>query len=450
MKSVLQKTWELLVSVKLALFTLFALAITSIIGTVIKQGQPAEFYTKQFGEMVGNLFVMLDITDMYKSPWFVSLLALFSVNLLCCSIERIPKVWRLVTQNNLDKTAGDIAKMKNNASFKVSANPDRTVAEVGSLLAKKGWRTGKKSTEEGTVLFAEKGAWTRFGVYAVHLSILVVFAGAIVGWAGGFKTGIWLPEGIAKEVVYVDEKNHTEEKLGFQLRCDQFDIDLYDNGTPKEFRSKLVVLKDGKEVLKKTIEVNDPLEFEGFTFYQSSYRPVPNSYIVTIKNSTANQERQFTIPPGRRINWSEAGLDFGISGIKPDGRGLYRIWFSDNKDNPVEFILNEELPFRLQRADTSYDFTIKQHYFTGLQIAKDPGVWVVYAGCILMLLGLYVVFFHSHRRIWVLVESIPQSSKIVMGGSANKNKYGFEKEFSGVHELLQKIDNPNLDRKSYE
>jgi len=446
MKRVLQETWELLISVKLALFTLFTLAATSIIGTIIEQGEPAAFYIKKYGDTLANLFMMLDIPDMYRSPWFMSLLGLFAINLLCCSIERIPKVWRLVTQNNLDKAEGDIARMKNSASFKVCANPDLTANEVGPLLAQKGWKTRKKATAEGTVFFAEKGAWTRFGVYAVHLSILVVFAGAIIGSAKGFKADVALPEGGSTSVVYGVDQNHTPIDLGFQLHCDQFSMDFYDNGAPKEYRSKLVVVKDGKEVLRKTIEVNDPLEFGGLTFYQSSFQPDPNYYVFTIKNGKTNQEQHFFVPPGRKFTWPEGGVAFGIKATNPDGHGHgpYKVWFSDNKDTPLEFMANDKEPVMVQGADAAYSVMVRQHFYTILRVAKDPGVWVVYAGCILMLLGLYVVFFHSHRRIWVFVGSTPQSSKIVMGGTANKNKYGFEKEFSGVHDLLQNIDNPNL------
>ena len=44
---------------------------------------------------------------------------------------------------------------------------------------------------------------------------------------------------------------------------------------PKEYLSDLVVPENGREVLKKTIQVNDPLKFKGISFYQSSYGFIP-------------------------------------------------------------------------------------------------------------------------------------------------------------------------------
>ena len=45
--------------------------------------------------------------------------------------------------------------------------------------------------------------------------------------------------------------------------------------------------------------------------------------------------------------------------------------------------------------------TAEPLYYTGLQVTRDPGVWVVYSGFILMIIGCYVTFFMSHQRIVV-------------------------------------------------
>ena len=82
----------------------------------------------------------------------------------------------------------------------------------------------------------------------------------------------------------------------------------------------------------------------------------------------------------------------------------------------------------------------KQRYATGLQVAKDPGVWVVYAGCVLMILGLIVAFFMSHKRIWLYIrEETDGTSSILMTGNANKNKAAFEKTFQTLTETINKV-----------
>ena len=74
---------------------------------------------------------------------------------------------------------------------------------------------------------------------------------------------------------------------------------------------------------------------------------------------------------------------------------------------------------------------------TGLQVAKDPGVWLVYLGCGLMLVGLVTAFFLSHRRIWLFLREEEGGTAILFVGSTNKNRAGFRKTFARLAERLQ-------------
>jgi cytochrome c biogenesis protein len=227
--------------------------------------------------------------------------------------------------------------------------------------------------------------------------------------------------------------------LGFDIRVDNFSLTYYDSGAPKEYRSDLVVVEGGQEVLRKSIVVNDPLDYKGFTFYQSSYQAY-DEYLVTIQNQNTGARKIFLAKPGNEIKWQEAGINFGIvSLLQPDNWGRYRlkIWFSDGKGDPSVFWLDGETSVSVERADAAYAFKSKQLYATGLQVAKDPGVWPVYIGCTMMLLGLIVAFFLSHKRVWVYIYDEESKTKLLVAGSSNKNKVGFERMFDILVEKLE-------------
>jgi cytochrome c biogenesis protein len=71
--------------------------------------------------------------------------------------------------------------------------------------------------------------------------------------------------------------------------------------------------------------------------------------------------------------------------------------------------------------------------YTGLQVAKDPGVEIVWLGCLLMVIGIYVAFFMSHRRIWVRI----QHGTVTIGGNASKNQGSFQHTFDGLVDKLK-------------
>jgi len=85
-----------------------------------------------------------------------------------------------------------------------------------------------------------------------------------------------------------------------------------------------------------------------------------------------------------------------------------------------------------QRADSMiFSFGgLSSKMFTGLQVAKDPGVNIVWLGCTLMVIGLIMAFFLSHQRVWVrLAQGADGRVEVVLAGSANRNRLAFEKRF---------------------
>jgi cytochrome c biogenesis protein len=67
--------------------------------------------------------------------------------------------------------------------------------------------------------------------------------------------------------------------------------------------------------------------------------------------------------------------------------------------------------------------------YTGLQVTKDPGVWIVYAGFILLCVGPPIAFFGSHRKVWARVDDRQGKATVLLAGSSNRNRIAFEREF---------------------
>lgn len=430
--------WNFFASVKLALVTLFVLAVASIIGTIVPQNEEAARYVELYGASTAKFFHLLDIQDMYNSWWFVSMLVIFSLNLIVCTIERLPHIWKVVTQDNLATTNADrLGKMAMRRTFMGQIAMDQVTRTVQQVMKGSGWPVSQADKDGGVLFFSQKGAYTRLGVIIVHVSILVIFTGALIGSFYGYKASVLIPEGGSASEVYQSNKEHTAIPLEFKVLCDDFQLTYYDTGMPKEYRSNLAVIKDNKEILKKSIVVNDPMQYAGLTFYQSSYQPVEGQFCVHITNENTKAEQKFIITPRQENKWQAENVSFGItdmSGPDMSERYQYKIWFSDNKSGPSEFWVNEGGTVRVKRPDATYVLTAKPRFATGLQVVKDPGVWTVYSGCIMMILGLFVIFFMSHRRIWVFVASEGQKTSILVSGMSNKNKIGFEKNMEAIYE----------------
>lgn len=430
----IDQLWAFFASVQLAILTLCSIAVTSIIGTIIPQGESYTFYVTKFGTKTATLFQVLDIHKMYSSWWFYGLLGILSINLIICSLDRIPSVWRIITADNLAISLDRIEKMTYLRRWELSQESLNPL-NWQSVLSSCGWNFQTKNCGQDTLSFSQKGRWSRFGVYVVHVSILIIFLGAIVGHFFGFKGSVMIPEMRSTEKIFSADSKPID--LGFTIRCDSFGIEFYDNGTPKEYRSGLTIIENGLEILQKDITVNSPLSYRGITFYQSSYQE-HKEFLLQISETDSGESRQFSLPFQQQMTWEGKSLQFGIINAEATGQRALRskLWLKAGDDPAITQWLADGEGFSFTSGGKKYFLKAKQLYSTGLQVAKDPGVWIVYLGCGLLLLGLYMAFFLSHRRIWFYKHVTATATVIYFAGSANKNKTAFDKTFSRFANLV--------------
>ncbi|MBU5635989.1 cytochrome c biogenesis protein ResB [Geomonas sp. Red69] len=442
-----QEVWDFFCSLKLSIFLLIGLALVSIIGTVIQQG-PQREYLATLSETKIRLYSALGFFDMYHSWWFILLLYLLTLNLICCSIKRLPRVWKVVSEPVLVMDDGFEKSLANVKDLKLKGSKEELKSRMEAFLRAE-FAVPVITEKDGEYhLFAQKSPWCRLGVYVVHLSIIVIFVGALIGSFFGYKAYTNIPEGGA--ISQVQTQSGKMIPLGFDVRCEKFSVSFYDTGAPKEFRSVLTVLENGQPVpgfQNRPIIVNDPLTYKGITFYQSSYGQSDEGalYHLTVRDRkggapvklNARQGERVALPGGAFLSVMEATMD-----VRPFMRGFdgpgAQVEFTPAGGNPQPFVILSD-KYESFNAQHGGDLLITfdgmdQKFYTGLQVAHDPGVWVVWFGCFLMVLGICMAFFMSHKRVWARVTD----SGVTLGGSASKNPAGFEICFDDLVEKIGK------------
>lgn len=466
-KTVIDKIWDFFASVKLAIVIFALISITSIVGTILEQrAEPArniEILSRLFGESLApglyNIFNKLGFMDMYHSWWFTALLVLFSINLIICSLERLPRIWKLVKEPSTPLPEEKIKKLLINREIVLKGKPDKVKDIITNAIKTARFHYTEIQEDKGYQFYSQRGNYSRLGVYMTHFSIMIILIGAIIGIRFGFKGYLNLPEGAVSNVAFADM--YKDIPLGFDIRCDNFDVEFYGRSDmPKEYKSWLTVLKNGKEVFRKPIVVNDPLTYEGITFYQSSYGLLPEGlekgiFIFKLiskdgKFSDINLRLgdSFQIPDtnisGRIINFSPA--------LKIDEHG-HTFTYANQMNNPAVFIEFSESGRQklsgwiLKRYPETWQLPEGHRVefidywgveYTGLQVRKDPGVWIVYLGCITMSIGLFIAFFMSHRKIWVKVIEEKNNTRVLIGALSNKNRAAFERKIDKIISVLTK------------
>lgn len=449
--------WKFFCSVKLTVVLLLSLAVTSIIGTVIPQNQNPEAYLNAYGAFRYQLLGILGIFDMYHSWWFQGLLLMLTVNIVACSIDRLKSSWKLIFNRRPTVYAERFTKHPGARVLNDKRSPEELLTIYEPILSRRYGHVAVSRTENATVVYGEKGRLSRLGVYVVHLSVIFLLLGGLVGSLFGFVGFVNIAEGEATDTIRIRNTGQIH-RLDFQIRCDDFQMALYATGAPKEYRSALTILEGGKAVKQKDIIVNDPLRYRGINIFQSSYgklppqkvtRPQPpdpkpaKSYSLTFTSQASGMSYTVEAEVGVPVDIPEGMGKFVVMAYEAtaDFRGMdvgasLKGILTPPDGGPVEVLL----PLKFANFDKMRggDVIISvaghandppavqqpagERYYTGLQITRDPGVWLVYSGFILMIAGCFVTFFLSHQQVGIVIQSLSKNSRVTVAGMSNRNK----------------------------
>lgn len=502
--------WRFFSSVTLTVILLILLALASIPGTIIEQGSPEKnlrLMTKIFGHEYAHqaldVIIRLGLLDAYHSWWFIILLLLLSSNITICTIDRFPKTWKVIRTPMGPLEEAVLMGMPTKAELRIKGGMDKAKEAVSKVFKGYGYNLSESKMGNALHLFSEKGKYSRLGVYVTHLSIILIFIGGLIGAYFGFKGFLNIPEGEAYSVAILragslthaeeDERHHILNviestygnlskasqilgidpallkskikrygirPLGFSIRCDDFEVDFYGGSDmPKEYKSWLTVIEDGREVIKKAIEVNSPLTYKGITFYQSNYGLMPNlrhaKFLLNIRSNSGVSEKylnfndRFTIP-GTRMEGTIRDFSPAL-GMDQKGRPFTYAEMMNNPAVYIEFAENGKHKYSgwiLKRNPSTWQLpeghTVEFKdlwgaQYTGLQVVRDPGLGVVYLGFALMSIGFIFVFFRSHKRLWATLREGKGQVILTLAGNANKNRIAFEKEFERLVKRLKEV-----------
>ncbi len=455
LSSFFRKFWQLMSSIKTGVVLLITVVTVSAAGTLILQRpmtDPDEMQRAYSPEML-RILDATGLSNVFHAWWFLSLLVLVSLTIVAASLERFPNAWRYFSR----------PYKLTDASFRRAVHPQQLIplvdertglAAAERALRQCGFNPEPIGSGKTASLFAEKNRLSEMAVYIVHASLLLIFLGGIIDGIFGWTGFISLVNG--QHVQAVETRTGEIRGLGFSLRCDGAGQENYADGSPKKWWSKLVVLENGHEVLHKEVAVNDPLVYRGVRFYQASYGQTGQVEKLSLRaTSEAGKSQEIALAVGDTISLdADTSVRFAkfipdyvvrdgqvyTASNSPQNPAAQLFVTSAKTGNSTEVWLPEIEGFA-HNSESPYAFAplnLTMAHYTGLQVSHEPGQWGVWAGCLLMTLGLGMAFYLVHMRVWAVPVTEGKGGLMLwIGGAANKNREAFQDKFAEIVEKIQ-------------
>ena len=453
-----RKIWQTLSSIKTGVVLIILVVIFSAAGTVILQRPMTDPDDMQRAYSPGMLRFLdsAGLTDVFHTRWFIALMILVSFSIIAASVERFPNAWRFFARPYKSPDEGFRRVLQTQAHVAVP-DEEHGLSAAERALDKLGLKSERIVRTDSFSLFCERNRISEMAVYIVHASLLLIFFGFIIDSLYGWRGFLMLTPGSASN--QIELRNGATRTIPFSIRCDGTGEETYTDGTPKRWWSKLAVVDNGREISRKEIVVNDPLVYHGLRFYQASYgrtgkldqltlevTPAPGKTGTTQEIKLA-MDQTVALDDDASVQLVEFIPDFTVQ----DGRVYARsrdvvnpavhMVVTSKKANTSYNVWLPDIPGVDENASSPYLFDpkdLKTGTYTGLQVSHEPGQFAVWAGVVLMAIGLTFVFYVVHMRLWVVpVVDAKGATALWIGGTANRNRDAFEQRFKHVVEEIQ-------------
>ncbi len=449
--TIIQQISDHLTSLRLTIFLLLILAVVSIFGTIIPQSASPQEYLKIYRLSTYKILRILGFLDMYHAPWYFFLLALLSLNLIFCSWKRFKNTWKLFTAS-FPQDESSWLKLSPRCMYLTGSKEEEVLLKIKRVWAKSLPSLKVQRAQNILFLSGEKGRLSQLGVYFIHLGILIILAGALIGFYGGFRGQVNVKEGEKAERIFL--KNGQEIFFPeFTIRLEKFSVSFYPSGAPREFKSIISIFEKGQKMLTAPILVNQPLSYKGINFYQASYGIVSlDKVILEIEDLQTGQ--RFITPAflGKQSSILENSLSLRLNRFIPNFQDLGPALLINISSSPgfsENFWLFLNHPnFSAGEKGKRWQVRVKEWfpiYYSGLQVTKDPGVEIVWIGCAFMIGGFYLTFLIAHRRLWMRLYAQGNGFSLEIVAFTNRDRQKLEEELNQIERAwLREASTSNL------
>lgn len=409
---------------KLGIILLIIIGVLSILGTVIPQEYPLNFYKDNYSPAIYDIIETFSLYKVYSSWWFVCLTLLLSLNLVLCSMIRFKSVIKLAFKK-LDIES----EMQNLSSWKdinaEKTNPERIFKEM------KFKNVRKNSFGSGTLYCSDSGNMGHLGSWLTHLGILLIIIFFAYGKINGYEAFI---HGVPGDLLEI-------EGTSLYVGIEDFDIIFRDDYTVEQYISQVRIFNDGISVDSGQVSVNHPFRTNNLNIYQNGTGWAVNARLY--KNgedysSRVMYEGDFFIEDNQKIalQFTKFYPDFDEYSDELRTKSpllnhpvmLYALFYDGYRVAMNLAHMGDIIEFG------EYSFYIDEpQMYTVLQIVRNPGTAGAFTGSVFLVIGIYFAMFLNPKKLRIYIEDNGHGK---IYGRSYKNNALYQEE---LNEVLVKL-----------
>jgi cytochrome c biogenesis protein len=408
------------------------LAVLSLIGATVPQGEAAAYYTRSFGSFFGGLIWHLRLAEVFHSAYYTALLVLLCVMVLACSLKGLPARVRTTRPGQFLADPDAILRMTPSARQVVDLEPEEARLHAVDILKKHLYGVRSQAEGESLLVVASKMGLARYGSVILHLSFLFLLAGGISIAHLGSRAYETTRVGDAFDVVAAGGEI-------LKVTVEDFDIEFDERSNVSDFLCDVAVRGRDGLIARATVSPNHPLKVMRREIYLVSYEEdptMPEGFMSAVLDSTGRPVVPHLYIPVVEPTYVEelAANVQAVNGVVPQ----VRVTFDDGRVESQALGQGSQVP-----PGRAYAFVMMHavpSVMVTLEVIEEPGQALVIIGLILLTAGGFVSLYLSHRMVWLVVRPhAGGKAEVVLGARSSRNREGMANEFEALRRTLDEL-----------
>jgi cytochrome c biogenesis protein len=407
----LRGLWRILGDSRLAAILLAALLLASLLGSLFPQmpvdgstgrttaerveylGTPAARQSwlaaaaLRYGSVAGLLH-SLGFFDAYHAPWFLVLLSALLLNTLVCTIQRLPRLWRLLVQPlTVVRPEAFYRGLAHRAEWPVlSLQAGLDMARDALAQRRYSVYVEYDTPAHCANIYAERGRWAQVSTLVGHAAALLLVIAVVARRAVGWQETV---------VMLLPSQIHSVgHGQNFSVQAGELALDPYPNGQPDDYPVPLTILVDSSPMLTRTVRINHPLTFRGIAFHLQGYGPA-----VRLSTPEGTFDLAFNDIQTRQVALPEAGFSVRAA-YQPEEDTLFVEALAEDGSLLGSGSVTDGQEIEIQGTPIAFSL----NRYTIWQLSHDPTFGPALGLGGLLLLAALISLWVPHQRIWLRLD----------------------------------------------
>ena len=411
MKVSFKKIFAFLRTMKFGLILLGMLCLVSVVGSVVPQGREEAFYLNNYSPLWSQLIITFKAYDIYHSSGFIALFIALALNLFLCSTVRFKNVINKIKKLSL---APSETQLKNPVKSMNYFSTD----SIKDVFKSEGFKNIKCTTYDSTeIYYSNKNKIGYLGSWLIHIGILVIIVFYSYGQYTFFDTAVFGTPGSMQQL----------EGTNYIMNIEDFEIIYRDDGSVQQYITQGTLTdKDGTSLVSGKIYVNNPMRYDGYTFYQHStgwasevnvFKDGQNLGSEIVYDGTAYiNNKEFIVIQMHHLYPDFVATETGFASKSNDLNNpkiLYSLLYGGQRVDMNLVSPGQDVHWQ----DFTFNFNNPERY-TYLSVNKMNGKVGALIGSIIIMLGLFLAFYMKPKQL--IVERKAETIYIYGDYSADK------------------------------